>query len=62
MKTLGSQNKNSRGTPRRFCGNFISRLINVVDGLGWAGNSRIRRQQGNLTSGLRFTFLALNPF
>ncbi|KAK1240146.1 hypothetical protein MKX08_007588 [Trichoderma sp. CBMAI-0020] len=37
-------------------------LINVIDGLGWAGNGRIRRQQGNLTSGLRFTFLALNPF
>ncbi|KAK1249590.1 hypothetical protein MKX08_009593, partial [Trichoderma sp. CBMAI-0020] len=61
-KTLRSQNKNSRETPRRFCGNFISRPINVVNGLGRAGNGRIRRQQGNLTSGLRFTFLALNPF
>ncbi|KAK1245455.1 hypothetical protein MKX08_005084 [Trichoderma sp. CBMAI-0020] len=41
---------------------FEGRPINVVDGLGRAGNGRIRRQQGNLTSGLRFTFLALNPF
>ncbi|KAK1251998.1 hypothetical protein MKX08_003185 [Trichoderma sp. CBMAI-0020] len=38
------------------------RPINVINRLGQASNSRIRRQQGNLTSGLRFMFLALNPF
>ncbi|KAK1255553.1 hypothetical protein MKX08_009548 [Trichoderma sp. CBMAI-0020] len=33
-KTLGSQKENSRGTPRRFCGNFTNQSTASTD---WDG-------------------------